>query len=151
MLRFSKMADYALVIMAYFSQKETSLHTTVGISAATGLSTATVSKIVKTLTKAGLLRSVRGAAGGYQLARAATCLSVADIVEAMDGPVRVSGCLDHGSLAHEFTAACRLHNNLERLNGKVRDTLVNMSLADFSRPEVGCPTSTALNMEAPHA
>ena len=84
-MRLSNLADYAVVTMSAAAR-----HCGGGrVSAAelateTGLPAPTVQKVVTKLTSAGLLRSVRGAGGGLQLARPAAAISVADIVEAVD-------------------------------------------------------------------
>src|SRR3546814_16628144 len=64
------------------------------LAAETGLPTPTGQKLVSKLTAAGLLRSVRGAGGGLQLARPAAAITVADIVEAVEGPIALAQCID---------------------------------------------------------
>src|SRR3546814_11079995 len=62
----------------------------------TGVSLPTVQKLMGRLAQSGLLGSARGSGGGFVLARAADSISLADIVEAVDGPIAMTACVDQG-------------------------------------------------------
>src|SRR3546814_6520262 len=88
-MRLSNLADYAIVTMSAAARHCGGGRTSAAeLAAETGLPTPTVQKLVSKLTAAGLLRSVRGAGGGLQLARPAAAITVAAIVEAVEGPLR---------------------------------------------------------------
>ncbi len=67
-----------------------------------------LAKILKTLVKAKLVKSTRGARGGYGLARPASSISFLDVIEAVEGPVRVNVCTDRDHDGCRFTGACTL-------------------------------------------
>ncbi len=93
MLRMSKLADYALVLLTHMAQDGSRTVTTaqeLGERARVPLPT--VSKILKELSKAGIVVSHRGRRGGYSLARPASQISVAAVVEALEGPVALTEC-----------------------------------------------------------
>ena len=62
----------------------------------TGIPAPTVQKVVSLLSKAGLLRATRGSGGGLQLARPAAAITLADIVEAVEGPIALTSCVEQG-------------------------------------------------------
>jgi Rrf2 family protein len=84
MLRISRLTDYATVILA--SLAGGGLASATDIAGRTHIGLPTVSKLLKELQHAGLVRSVRGARGGYQLARAPAAISAAAIIDAVEGP-----------------------------------------------------------------
>ena len=94
MLRLSKMNDYAVVVLGHMAAKA-GLATAPDVAEATGLPAATVSQVLKKLAHSGLVVSHRGAHGGYALGRAPDQKSsVANLVEALEGPVALTACVD---------------------------------------------------------
>jgi Rrf2 family protein len=89
MLRLSNLADYGVVVMttAARAAADGRLTSAAQVSALTGIPAPTVAKLMGQLGRAGLLSSQRGVAGGFTLARGAAKISLADIVEAIDGPI----------------------------------------------------------------
>ncbi len=133
MLRLSKMTDYGTVIMSQMAARPSSIFSAAEIAAASGLSVTTASKILKTLARHALLTSVRGAKGGYMLARPPERISVAEVIAAMEGPLAVTECgIPSGHCAQE--ARCPSRDNWRRLNHVVRGILDGISLLDLSRP-----------------
>jgi FeS assembly SUF system regulator len=93
MLRMSKLTDYALVLLTHMAQQGLSRVTTAQeLAARSRVPVPTVSKILKELSKAGIVVSHRGRCGGYSLARPAEEISVASVVEALEGPVALTEC-----------------------------------------------------------
>jgi FeS assembly SUF system regulator len=93
MLRMSKLADYALVLLTHMAQQGLGQVTTAQeLAARSRVPLPTVSKILKELSKAGVVISHRGRCGGYSLARPAAQISVAAVVEALEGPVALTEC-----------------------------------------------------------
>lgn len=131
------MADYAVVAM-----RAAALHCGGGrVNAAqlaeeTGLPVPTVQKLVSRLAAAGLLHSARGAGGGLRLARPAAAISLADIVEAVEGPIVMTACVEHGRLECAIEASCGARPHWPQVNRAVRGALENISLAQLASEEV---------------
>ena len=92
MLRISKLADYATAIMHYIFEHPELAITAVQIATGTGIALPTVRKVLKLLVAAKLLNSTRGAHGGYELVDKGEDISLAHIIEAIDGPIAMVEC-----------------------------------------------------------
>lgn len=129
-MRLSNLTDYAIITMS-----QAATHCGDGrVSAAelaqeTGLPVPTVQRLVSKLTKAHLLRSVRGANGGLQLGRPAAAITVADIVEAVEGPIALTSCIDNGDCDYE--AGCSMKPHWPLINSKLRGALAEITLDDL--------------------
>jgi FeS assembly SUF system regulator len=133
MLRLSKMTDYGTVIMAQMAARPLAVFSAAEMAAVTGLSGPTASKILKTLARHALLRSVRGSKGGYMLARSPELISVAEVIAAMEGSVAVTECgATAGHCAQE--ARCPSRDNWRSLSGMVQRVLSGVTLLDMTRP-----------------
>ncbi|MCB5425415.1 Rrf2 family transcriptional regulator [Altererythrobacter sp. CC-YST694] len=142
-MRLSSMADYAVVTMSAAARHcgSTSLVDADGrkrarVSSAqladeTGLPVPTVQKLVSMLSAAGLLRSVRGAHGGLQLARPAAAISIADIVEAVEGPIALTACVDHGKQDCALECSCSARPHWSAVNAAMRGALADVPLSRF--------------------
>lgn len=131
MLRLSKMADYGTVVMTAMVREPERSRSAAEIAAAIHVPATTVSKILKTLARAGLLLSLRGAKGGYLLSRAAEEITLADIIDAMDGPIGMTECsVTPGLCAQE--AGCVVRANWQRVNQAVLGVLRETTLAQMS-------------------
>ncbi|WP_284123938.1 SUF system Fe-S cluster assembly regulator [Parerythrobacter aestuarii] len=109
-MRLSNLADYAVVTMSHAARHCGGGRVSASeLAAETGLPAPTVQKIVSKLTAAGLLRSVRGAGGGLQLARPAAAITVADIVEAVEGPIALTACVDGAECAVDHNCSVKPH------------------------------------------
>jgi FeS assembly SUF system regulator len=137
-MRLSNLADYAVVTMSAAARHCGGGRTSAGeLAAETGLPAPTVAKVVSRLTAAGLLRSVRGARGGLQLARPAAAISLADIVEAIEGPIALAACTDGGDCAVDHD--CRVRPHWPLINATLRGALASVPLtrlAQANQPEV---------------
>jgi FeS assembly SUF system regulator len=128
------MADYAIVVMAAAARQCGRQRISAGMIAAdTGVPAPTVQKLVSRLTAAGLLRSARGAGGGLNLARPAATISVADIVEAVEGPIALTACVDHGRHDCTLEGACSVRPHWPAVNAALRGALDSVTLADLTR------------------
>lgn len=133
MLRISKLTDYSTVIMAYMARQPLDVHSVAAMATAVGVAEPTTSKILKTLARQGLVLSTRGARGGYRLARPPAQISLAEVIDAMEGSFGMTECsLRAGLCAQE--AGCPLRENWPRLNQVIRRALDEVTLADMSRP-----------------
>ncbi len=125
-MRLSNLADYAVVTMSAAARHCGGGRTSAAeLAAETGLPVPTVQKLVSKLSAAGLLRSVRGAGGGLQLARPAAAISVADIVEAVEGPIALAVCID-GECAMDHD--CRVKPHWPLVNDALRGALAGIPL-----------------------
>lgn len=111
MLRMSKLTDYGIVVLTHMAQGGSPrVRTAQELSQASRVPLPTVAKILKELCRAGIVASHRGRHGGYSLSRTADDISVAAIVEALEGPVSVTECSDAGGLcALEPTCVAKSH------------------------------------------
>ena len=92
MLRISKLTDYSIVVMVELNQNHGKVVSAHALASHTGLELPTVSKVLKLLTRAGLVQSFRGASGGYLMDRAARKVSVGEIIAAIEGPIAMTEC-----------------------------------------------------------
>ena len=132
------MADYAVVTMAA-AARHCGSHGTNGarINAAqlaleTGLPAPTVQKLVSRLTAAGLLRSARGIGGGLKLARPAAAITLADIVEAVEGPIALTACVDQGKHDCGLETACQVRPHWPVVNQALRGALAGVALTQLA-------------------
>ena len=134
-MRLSNLADYAVVIMTAAARHCGGGRTSATeLAAETGLPGPTVQKIVSKLSAAGLLRSVRGARGGLQLARPAAAITLADIVEAVEGPLALTACVEQGRHECAYEAGCSVRPHWNPVNAAVRGALAGVSLTQLSAP-----------------
>lgn len=133
MLRLSKLSDYATVIMARMARDPERYFSTADMAEAVGIAAPTVSKLLKLLTRGGLLVSQRGARGGYVLARPPRDISLAQVIDAVEGPLGITECgVEAGLCSHE--EGCQVRRNWQRVNRVIRDALEGINLGDFAQP-----------------
>src|SRR6201996_1755562 len=131
MLRISKLTDYATVVLASLAEQPKQVRTAAALAERTRIAAPTVSKLLKQLHKAGLLSSTRGLHGGYQLARPAAQITVAAILDALEGPVTLTDCAGgHGQCGIEHN--CRVAPVWQRLNIAIRRALSDVTLAELA-------------------
>ncbi len=131
MLRISKLTDYATVILACLATGEQRLYTATELAELTHLSPATVSKLLKKLNQAGLVSSGRGSHGGYLLAKSATEISAAAILDALEGPFALTECSSaHSSCS--IAGSCHVGHSWQRVNMAIRHALDDVSLSQLA-------------------
>jgi FeS assembly SUF system regulator len=137
MLRLTKLTDYAVVVLCHMAGRgEAGACTARDVAEATRIPQPTVSKVLKQLVREGLVDSLRGAKGGYRLARPAADVSVAEVIAAVEGPIGVTECTSEESgCEHEPT--CSVRENWHHINRVIRDALSKVSLAEMARPGAG--------------
>ena len=131
MLRLSKLADYGSQVMAYMARDNT-VHSASEVASATGIAVPTASKILKMLARRNLLASVRGAKGGYVLSRSAGGISIAEIIDAMDGPISITEC---STSTCQQESVCSTRKNWQDINNLIRDSLGRVTLAQMIEPK----------------
>jgi FeS assembly SUF system regulator len=133
-MRLSNMADYAVVVMSAASRHCGSARVSAtDLAAETGLALPTTQKLVSILTKAGLLRSARGTGGGIKLARPAAAITMADIIEAVEGPIAMTACCDNGKHDCAMEGSCHVQPHWALVNKTVRGALAEINLAGLVR------------------
>lgn len=133
MLRLSNFADYGVVIMTAAARTEGELLAASQVSSQTGIPVPTVAKLMNHLARAGLLVSHRGVSGGFALARPASDTSLADIVEAIDGPIALTHCCAEDAARCDLHSRCAVRPHWEPVNRAVREALSGISLATLAR------------------
>jgi FeS assembly SUF system regulator len=134
MLRLSHLTDYGVVVLSQLAQEAPALVTASGLAASTGLPAPTVAKLLKTLTHAGLVSSHRGAAGGYTLARSPVCISVGEVIAAIDGPVALTACVEGAVEVCKVEGSCPIRGRWSKVNAALRRALSEISLAELATP-----------------
>ncbi|MDH5492719.1 MAG: SUF system Fe-S cluster assembly regulator [Myxococcales bacterium] len=133
MLRISKLTDYAVVLTTHLVTCDEP-HSVRGLAAESGLPEATVSKVLKILAKAGIVRSQRGPGGGYQLAKEASAIPVVDVITAIEGPISVTECsVEATEGGCDYEVGCGTRANWQRINQTVHEALSSISLLEMAR------------------
>ena len=135
MFRLSKLTDYAVVVLVRLAREEAggtkpgAVQTSPGISGATGIPEPTVAKVLKAMAGKGLVTSLRGARGGYRLSRRLESIPVAEVIEAIDGPIALTACVDGGDC--ESQCMCPMRGRWDPVNAAIRTALAAITLADM--------------------
>ena len=133
-MRLSSLADYAVVMMSAAARHCGQARVNAVILAEeTGVPLPTVQKLVSKLSAAGLLRSARGAGGGFTLARPAAAISLADIIEAVEGPIAMTSCVDEARHDCGLEGNCRVQAHWPVVNNAVRGALAGINLTSLAR------------------
>ncbi|MEZ5474874.1 MAG: SUF system Fe-S cluster assembly regulator [Steroidobacteraceae bacterium] len=138
MLKIGKMTDYATVILGRMAADGDGLHAATALAEATRIALPTVSKLLKQLQRAGLVHSVRGLRGGYQLARPAAEITAVQILDAVEGPVVLTDC-SAGEGHCDIESHCHVGTSWQRLNLAIRRSLNDVSLAQLAGLEQRVP------------
>jgi Rrf2 family cysteine metabolism transcriptional repressor len=138
MLRFTKRADYGLMAIHYIAvHDELGAVSTKRIAEEFGIPQELLAKILQKLAKRQLIVSQNGPKGGYVLTRRPSDISVGEVVRALEGPISIVSCLDHGGCPQE--QRCNLRRPVQKLQSSISRLLDTMSLAELSNqdtPEV---------------
>ena len=133
-MRLSSLADYAVVMMTAAARHCGGLarvNATL-LAEETGVPLPTAQKLVSRLSAAGLLESTRGTGGGFRLARPAAAITLADMIEAVEGPIALTNCVEAGGHDCAIEADCRVRPHWGAVNGAVRGALAGVSLASLA-------------------
>ena len=135
MLRLSKKADYALMAMKHLAQH----HRGGAVSSACAREIAEqydipielMAKVLQRLVRNRLLVSTQGTRGGYTLGRAPSSISVADVIEAIDGPFTVTACTSDKHDCEQYSK-CSVRDPLWQIRERIAATLGTVTLADMA-------------------
>ena len=132
MFKLNKMTDYAVVCLGMLSRNPGSSMSARELSEATGLTLYTVQKLLKLLVvKSNLISAKRGSQGGYTLNKQSNEISVVEIIEALDGPISLTACVDSSDSHCEASNVCFLGGKWNRVNEIIRESLNDISLNDL--------------------
>ncbi len=135
MIRLSKLTDYAIIILRDFAAHPERLNRSArDIAQATHIPVPTVTKVMKKLAKEGLLNSTRGASGGYVLSRASNEINVAEIIEALEGPIAITECNASESLCDQ-EPNCPVRDHWHVINVAIQGALQGIPLARMAQIE----------------
>jgi FeS assembly SUF system regulator len=139
MIRLSKITDYGILILAHMASARAreqgnaseSLHTARELAEQVNLPLPVVSKILKSLAREGTLESQRGAKGGYSLRTDPGQITVAQMIEVLEGPVAMTECaVAAGICLHE--GSCSVRDPWQLINRVIKDALGEITLADLT-------------------
>ena len=133
MIRMSKLTDYAILVLAYLAETRDPRHSAADVADHTGLTAATASKLLKGLTRAGLVDSVRGAQGGYALTRGPSEITAAQVIDALEGPLAITECSSSDSHC-DLEPGCRVSEAWRRINLGIHQVLEEITLAQLIAP-----------------
>jgi FeS assembly SUF system regulator len=130
MLKLSKKADYGLIAIRHLAVRANDAGSASAkeIAACYGISASLLSKILQTLTRAGMLHSEHGTNGGYRLARDPRSITALEIIQAIDGPVFLTSCFtqsgecDHSSKCNVREPLRKVHEGILGLLGSITMT-----------------------------
>lgn len=132
MLRLSKMTDYAAVLMTHLAEAEDRLASVSQLSAKTGVPEPTAAKLLKQLSRAGLVSAERGASGGYRLTRPADRIAISDVIAAIEGPIALTACVEGATDRCSVEHLCPMRGNWNRVNLAIKSALDAISLAEMA-------------------
>lgn len=134
MIRLTNLADYGIVLMSHMAKSPKELNSAVCLAGVTGIPVPTVSKILGALSRGGLLISHRGFKGGFCLSRKTREISIADIIEAVDGPIALTNCIEDAPGDCCYEQLCVMKPHWQVINDAVRKGLAEISLDEISAP-----------------
>lgn len=132
MLRLSKKADYALIAMKHLATRPDSASASAReIAEQYDIPIELLAKVLQRLARRGLLTSHQGTRGGYQLSRPSGAISVADVIQAIDGPLTVTACSTDAENCGQY-AKCSVRDPLWRIKDRILSALATCSLEEIA-------------------
>src|SRR5215203_6294647 len=143
MLRLSRKADYALMAMKHLAvHADAASASAREIAEAYDIPLELMAKVLQRLAKNGLVRSLQGTRGGYRLARATAQISVADIIQAIDGPLTVTACSTESENCGQYSK-CSVRDPLWKIKDRIVAALATCSLEEISADLVEPPAAVS--------
>ena len=152
MLRLSKKADYALMAMKHLAiRRDAASCSAREIAEAYEIPLELLAKVLQRLVRTRLLVSVQGTRGGYRLGRAANSIGVAEVIQAVDGPLTVTACSDEDHNCEQYSK-CSIRDPLWRIRGRIVEALSTVTVADLADEQAPstAPTVSRLNFVSNH-
>ena len=135
MIKITRLTDYGIMLLTNFSKDaEHTMRNARDLATQAHLPVPTVSKILKVLARKGLLKAHRGAKGGFSLARRPQEITVAQIVDAVEGHMGITECSFAAPGTCVLEESCPVTSNWQRISTAVWGALENITLAEMARP-----------------
>ena len=136
MIKLAKLTDYAVVTLSAMAESEGELLSATQLAEKTSLPEPTVSKVLKLLAKGRIITSVRGARGGYNLAELPEDITILDIIEAIEGPVALTACIEGSHESCAIVNMCGVKGRWDLVNTAVKAALETVTLRDMTPSRV---------------
>ncbi len=142
MLQITKRADYGLIALTHLAAHPGERVSARALARAYHLSHPLLANVLKALAREEVVRSVRGTKGGYELALPPDALPVGRVVELLEGPLKLAGCVGVDARSPDDEActalcACPVRHGMLRLHARMRDLLYGVTIADLARGTPG--------------
>jgi FeS assembly SUF system regulator len=137
MFRLNRLTDYAVVVMMQMTHKPQEVYTAPQLATDTGIPLPTVAKLLNALARESLVASHRGALGGYTLSQSGGDITVAEIIQALEGPIALTACVDGSGNHCEVETLCPMRGHWDRVNQAIRGALSQVTLTDMAASCVG--------------
>lgn len=138
MFTLTKKTDYAIIALSHMARHPGQICTARDIAEKFHIPAALLMNVLKTLSQQEVVRSIRGAKGGYLLTVPAEKVTLEDIIQAIEGPIRFTQCMNEGGSdvpPCDLTAHCPVKRPAHKINEKLKEFLRNISLADIGGEE----------------
>ncbi len=132
MLKITRLADYAVLIICTFEASGGKVISAQEIKKKTGLQKATVNKVLSILVRKKVLEAFRGVKGGYKPFKKLEDISVKELIEAIEGPVSLTNCIDNNAGNCNLFNACITKHTWRLVNNAIRDTLEGIKVKDIN-------------------
>ena len=143
MLRLSKKADYALMAMKHLAQKPGAQSTSAReIAEQYDIPIELMAKVLQRLVRTGLLVSTQGTRGGYTLSRPSSSVSVADVIQAIDGPFTVTACSTENNDCDQYSK-CNIRDPLWQIRERIAEALGTVTIAEMAAEGEPAPVPVA--------
>ena len=128
-MQLTRAADYAVRVMIYLvAHASDGRFSLPALAVATGTPESFLSKVLQTLSRAGLINSRRGQAGGFQISELGRVATMRDVIESVDGPICLNLCLISGRSCQR-KATCPAHPVWESAQQAMMEILASASIA----------------------
>lgn len=129
MLRLTKRSEYGLMALAYMAQAGSAFTSVRSIVADLGIPRRLLAEVLKDLSRAELVEAVRGPGGGYRLTTPPGALSLARVVEILEGPVKVADCTEGGRC--DLSPSCTIQSGIHVVAERIKSVLDTYTLAEL--------------------
>ena len=144
MLRFSKKADYALMAMKHLALSRVAPSASAReIAEQYDIPIELMAKVLQRLVRTGLLVSTQGTRGGYALSRPSESISVADVIQAIDGPMTVTACSTENNDCDQY-GKCSIRDPLWQIRERIVAALDTVTIAEMATENVAMAASVAV-------
>jgi Rrf2 family protein len=148
LMQIPRRVDYGLRAVIYLSGQESDRCCSIAeIAKQQGVPKKFLEKIVQDLVRGGLIKSKRGSAGGYQLARAPEAISFCDVIEAIEGPIAVNACMDH-QLGCDQIPRCMMIGVWSEVQNKITEVLSRTTIAALKRSACGISSASSSSLSS---